>query len=89
MAEDLDTADDTDTVAIVEDVQLSLVKEFQSADVTAGGDSETFTIVVTNDGDSDADNLVLNDIVDERLLVTLLDSGAFTCATWMSGVFAP
>ena len=51
-------------MAIVEDVVLSVVKAFQSDTVTAGGASQTFTITVTNDGVSNADNVTLTDSVD-------------------------
>jgi hypothetical protein len=45
------TATANDTVNIVEDVQLSVTKAFDSGTVTAGGDAAKFTIDVKNDGD--------------------------------------
>ena len=54
----------SDTVAIVEDVTLSVTKTFNSDTVTAGGASQTFTVSVHNSGVSDADNVSLTDTVD-------------------------
>ena len=65
------------SVAIVEDVDLSVTKAFDSPTVTAGGAAKTFTIDVTNAGVSDADNVVLTDTVDSRLVVDSI-SGDFT-----------
>ena len=80
-ASDEDTATPgSDTVDIIEDVQLSVVKTFNSATVTAGGASATFTVDVTNNGVSDADNVSLTDPVDSRLIVGLLAEGAFDCS---------
>src|SRR5205823_7812855 len=52
-----DTASDTASVAIVEDVHLAVTKTFASPTVTAGGGASSFTIDVKNNGVSDADNL--------------------------------
>ena len=56
----------SDTVAIVEDVDLAITKDFTSATVTAGGGTQTFTLTVQNSGVSDADNVVVTDSVDPR-----------------------
>ncbi len=73
--EDTDTA--SDTVAIVEDVQLSVDKSFTDDSVTAGGaGTHTFTLVVTNDGASDADNVLVTDAVDPRLVVSNVSAPA-------------
>src|SRR6185436_14138657 len=69
----------TDTVDIVENVVLSVVKTFNSDTVTAGGSGQTFTISVTNSGTSDADNLSLTDSVDSRLLVDSIIAGDYDC----------
>ena len=68
----------TDTVDIVENVDLSVTKAFDSASVTAGGSNETFTVHVTNNGVSNADNLHLTDLVDNRLIVAST-AGDFAC----------
>ena len=73
------TASNSDTVDIVEDVQLVVTKTFDSATVTAGGDPQAFTLSVKNDGVSDADQLNLSDTVDGRLIVDSVDAGSFTC----------
>ena len=73
--EDTDTA--SDTVAIVEDVQLTMDKSFTDDSVTAGGaGTHTFTLVVTNDGASDADNVLVTDAVDPRLVVSNVSAPA-------------
>jgi len=69
-----------DSVDIVEDVRLSVVKSFSSASVTAGGASESFTVEVTNSGVSDADDVSLSDSVDGRLIVGTIDQGSFDCS---------
>ncbi len=77
VASDEDAAQDTDTVAIVEDVQLSIDKAFSDDAVTAGGaGTHTFTLVVTNDGASDADNVLVTDAVDPRLVVSNVSAPA-------------
>ena len=63
-----DTSNTTST-AVLEDVQLSVTKTFDSATVTAGGAGQSFQIDVTNNGLSDADNVSLTDSVDARLIV--------------------
>ena len=60
----------SDSVAIVENVVLSVTKTFNSDSATAGGAGETFTVSVHNAGSSDADNVSLTDTVDSRLIVT-------------------
>jgi len=64
---------------VAEDVQLSVVKAFAQSAVTAGGAGGTFTITVRNSGTSDADNLVVTDNVDSRLIVDSVTRGAFDC----------
>src|SRR5207248_5957791 len=75
-----DTSNTTATT-VVEDVKLAVKKTFDSASVTAGGAHQTFTIDVTNNGYSDADNISLTDSVDNRLIVDSIDPGDYTCAT--------
>ena len=60
----------SDTVDAIEDVDLSVTKTFADASVTAGSTGNTFTIAVTNNGSSDAENLVVTDNVDSALTVT-------------------
>jgi uncharacterized repeat protein (TIGR01451 family) len=68
----------SDTVDIVESVVLSVTKTFTSATAVAGGSAQTFKVDVTNTGVSDADNLLLTDTVDSRLIVDGV-TGDFTC----------
>ena len=74
-----DTSNTVETT-VEEDVQLSVVKTFNSATVTAGGATSGFTITVTNNGVSEADNVNLTDTVDGRLIVGLIAEGAFNCS---------
>src|SRR6185295_3046620 len=76
---DEDSASDTDSVDIAEDVQLSVSKTFATPTVTAGGSASGFSISVHNAGASDADNVLVTDVVDGRLVVTAVTSGSFTC----------
>src|SRR5207248_1383234 len=64
---------------IVENVQLSVSKSFDSSTATAGGAAKTFTVSVTNSGVSDADNLHLTDNVDPRLIVDTVVAGDYNC----------
>ena len=71
------------TSDVVEVVDLDVVKDFSGPNpetVTAGSSGNTFTITVTNNGPSNADDVQLADAVDTRLDVTgvLTDTG--TCA---------
>src|SRR6185437_13227336 len=77
---DEDSSEGSDSVAIVEDVQLSVNKTFSSDTVVAGGSAKTFTIDVTNNGASDADHLDLTDAVDARLAVDSIDNGDYSCS---------
>ena len=65
---------------VAEDVQLSVIKAFAQSAVTAGGAGGTFTITVRNSGTSDADNLVVMDNVDSRLIVDAVTGGVFDCS---------
>ena len=59
-----------DSVSIIEVVDLDVVKDFAGANpesVTAGSTGNTFTITVTNNGPSNADDVQLTDTVDARL----------------------
>src|SRR5436190_11869341 len=67
------------TTTVQENVVLSVSKNFNSATVTAGGASKTFTVSVTNSGFSDADNLSLTDTVDSRLIVDSVNAGSYSC----------
>ena len=57
-----DTSNTTST-SVVEDVELAVTKTFDSNAVTAGGDPQSFTIDVTNNGFSDADGVHVTDSV--------------------------
>jgi uncharacterized repeat protein (TIGR01451 family) len=67
------------TTTVQEDVRLVIAKAFTEPSVTAGTPGHSFTITVTNNGYSDADNVVVNDSVDSRLVVTGVTGGGFTC----------
>jgi uncharacterized repeat protein (TIGR01451 family) len=80
---DPDATNDASNVVsttVIEDVQLTVVKAFASATITAGGPTGTFTVTVTNSGASDADNLVVTDVVDSRLTVDSIAAGPFDCS---------
>ena len=80
---DANTATGEDAVAIVEVVDLDVVKDFAGDDpetVTAGSTGNTFTITVTNNGPSNADDVQLTDSVDARLDVTGVSTDTGTCA---------
>ena len=74
-------APSTDTVAIVEDVNLVVTKHFADDSVDAGTTGHTFTVTVQNTGVSQADNVSLTDTVDSRLIVTGVSAGDYTCPT--------
>ena len=82
------TADDnpanntgSNTITINEDVQFVVTKAFADETVTAGTPGHTFTVTVKNNGVSDADNVVLADTVDTRLVVTaVVGSAGLVCA---------
>src|SRR5207249_1911140 len=76
---DEDSAFGTDTVDIIEEVELAVTKTFNSDSVTAGGASQTFTVDVANNGVSDADHVHLDDTVDNRLIVDSVVAGSYTC----------
>ena len=68
---------------MVEVVDLDVVKDFAGANpesVTAGSTGNTFTITVTNNGPSNADDVQLTDTVDARLNVTGVSTNTGTCA---------
>ena len=67
----------------MEVVDLDVVKDFAGDDpetVTAGSTGNTFTITVTNNGPSNADDVQLTDSVDARLDVTGVSTDTGTCA---------
>ena len=70
--EDSDT--DDDTVVVVEDVDLEIAKSFADDEVTAGAaGTHTFSLLVENLGDSDADNVTVVDAAPAGL--TFIGSG--------------
>ena len=75
------TDEDSDTVDIVTDINLSIVKTFSPTDVPQGT-AQSFTIEVTNAGPSDAVDVSVTDSVNTSLDVTgvSVTSGAGDCS---------
>ena len=75
--EDLDT--DSDTLVVIEDVDLEITKTFTDDSVTAGAaGTHTFTLLVQNLGDSDADNVTISDVAPAGL--TFISEDSANCA---------
>ena len=71
--EDSDT--DDDTVVVVEDVDLEIAKSFADDEVTAGAaGTHTFSLLVENLGDADADNVTVVDAAPAGLTFISEDS---------------
>jgi uncharacterized repeat protein (TIGR01451 family) len=68
------------STAVIEQVILTVTKTFQDDTVTAGTPGHTFTIGVKNTGASDADNVVVTDTVDSRLVVGSVSGSGWTCS---------
>ena len=80
--EDSDT--DDDTVVVVEDVDLEITKTFADDEVTAGAAGiHTFSLVIENLGDSDADNVSISDIAPAGL--TFISEDSADCAITLAG----
>jgi len=73
--------EDSDTIDILVDINLSIVKTFDPASVQQGT-PQTFTLNVTNDGPSDAVDVSVSDTVDSILEVTNVSvtSGTGDCS---------
>ena len=77
---DEDVDSDDDTVVVVEDVDLEITKTFADDDVTAGAaGTHTFTLVVDNLGDSDADIVTITDNAPAGL--TFISDDSANCTT--------
>jgi uncharacterized repeat protein (TIGR01451 family) len=63
------SATDDDTIGIVVEIDLSIVKTFDPANVPQGS-TQTFTIAVSNAGPSDAVDVAITDTVNSSLVVT-------------------
>ncbi|MDH5421221.1 MAG: DUF11 domain-containing protein, partial [Acidimicrobiia bacterium] len=74
--EQASTPSNTDTVDVVKDVSLELLKSFSPAAVAAGSTGNEFTLVLDNNGTSAAGSVVVTDTVDSRLAVVSVDCGA-------------
>ncbi len=71
--EQASTPSNTTGVSVVEDVDLTAAKLFTDPVVVAGGAASSFSVVVTNAGTSDAENVSIVDNVDPALTVTGTD----------------
>lgn len=69
---------DTDPTEIVDRANISVTKE-ASADTVNAGDSVSWSIVVTNDGPSTADTVVVTDTLPAGLTVTSISGTGWTC----------
>lgn len=65
---------------VIEDVDLAVAKAFSATSVPAGAVGNFFTISVTNNGASSADQVVISDVVDSRLKVTAVIATLGDCA---------
>ncbi len=79
-ASDEDATTGTDTIDVVEDVELVLDKSFADADVAAGTSGNSFELTLTNTGISDAENVAITDTVDSTLTVTSVTSSGADCS---------
>ena len=84
MTSDEDSDTDDDTVVVVEDVDLEITKTFADDEVTAGAaGTHTFSLVIDNLGDSDADNVSISDIAPAGL--TFISEDSADCAITLAG----
>ena len=70
----------TASVDVVEDVDLVVVKAFAVDPIAAGSTDQTFSITVTNNGTSDAENVSIADTVAAPLVVTDVGSTSADCS---------
>ena len=81
---DEDSDSDDDTVVVVEDVDLEITKTFADDEVTAGAAGiYTFSLVIDNLGDSDADNVSVSDIAPAGL--TFISEDSADCTITLAG----
>ncbi len=71
---------DLDPVVITDDTNISLVKSTTGANPVNAGDPVEFTVVVTNDGPSDADDVRVVDPVPAGLTVLSVTGAGWDCA---------
>ena len=84
VASDEDTDTDADTVVVAEDVDLEITKTFADDEVTAGAaGTHTFSLLVENLGDSDADNVTITDTAPAGL--TFLSENSADCVITLAG----
>ncbi|MBT8438922.1 MAG: DUF11 domain-containing protein, partial [Gammaproteobacteria bacterium] len=69
-SDESEPADGPNTTPLPQNPDISILKEFATAEVTAGGDGSSFTLVVTNEGNVTLSDAQILDIVDDRLTVT-------------------
>ena len=82
--------DATEATAVDEQADLSITKSDDADPVTAGTDL-TYTLVVTNDGPSDATNVEVTDAVPAGTSFVSADNGGIEAAgtvTWNLGTLA-
>ena len=84
------TTTDTEPTAVADSADLSITKT-DSADPVIAGEDLTYTLVVTNDGPSDATNVVVTDDVPAGTSFVSADGGGLEAAgtvTWNLGTLA-
>ena len=90
VASDEDTDTDADTVVVAEDVDLEITKTFADDEVTAGAaGTHTFSLLVENLGDSDADNVTITDTAPAGLDLPLGELRRLRRSRWRGTSAAP
>lgn len=77
---DPDNNNTTDPADVVDLANLTLVKSVAGANPVTAGEQATFEIVVTNDGPSDADTVVVSDALPAGLTLVSADGSGWTCS---------
>ena len=70
----------TGSTEVTEDVAVTATKVFSPPTASAGSTGNAFVLTVTNTGLSDADNVVITDVVDSALQVDTVSASAGDCS---------